>query len=214
MRIKIYRYSTSAEPSRETLAFEPITIEGCLYDQIEAAVSRVVGIVEDLKTLEEGKFQEISYPFRALHEIITNAVLHRDYSIPDDIHVRIFDNRIEVESPGKLPGHVTEENILDERFARNPVTVRLINKFPNPPNKDVGEGLNTAFDAMRQLKLKEPKIVQRESSVLVNIRHEPIATPEDLVMRYLADHETITNTIGRKVCYIGSESVMRRPSRS
>jgi ATP-dependent DNA helicase RecG len=208
--IKVYRYLTSGEPSRETLAFDPLTIEGCVYDQIEASVSKVVAIVEELKTLNKGEFQEISYPFRALHEIITNALLHRDYSIPDDVHVRIFDNRIEVESPGKLPGHITEQNILDERFARNPSIVRLINKFPNPPNKDVGEGLNTAFDAMRQLKLKEPKIQQRDNSVLVNIRHEPIATPEELVMRYLEDNEVITNTIGRKVCYIGSDSIMRK----
>jgi ATP-dependent DNA helicase RecG len=64
------------------------------------------------------------------------------------VHIRIFDNRIDVESPGRLPAHITPENILKERFARNPTLVRLINKFPNPPNKDVGEGLNTAFAAM------------------------------------------------------------------
>ena len=58
----------------------------------------------------------IEYPIETLHEITTNAVLHRDYSVADDIHIRIFDNRIEVESPGRLPGHVTQENILDERF--------------------------------------------------------------------------------------------------
>jgi len=38
----------------------------------------------------------------------------------DDVHVRVFDNRVEVESPGRLPAHVTPENILEERFARNP----------------------------------------------------------------------------------------------
>lgn len=82
-----------------------------------------------------------------LHEIVTNAVLHRDYSIAADIQIRIFDNRVEIESPGRLPGHVTTANILREQFARNPKLVRIINKFPNPPNKDVGEGLNTAFES-------------------------------------------------------------------
>ena len=43
--------------------------------------------------------------------------------------------------------------------------VRLINKFPNPPNKDVGEGLNTAFEAIKKLKLKDPLIEELDISV-------------------------------------------------
>ncbi len=50
--------------------------------------------------------------------------------------------------------------------------VRLINKFPNPPNKDVGEGLNTAFKAMKELRLKQPEIIETETSVIVIIKHE------------------------------------------
>ena len=64
--------------------------------------------------------ESVKYPITALHEIITNAVLHRDYSVADDIHIRIFDNRVEVASPGTLPAHITAENILNERFARMP----------------------------------------------------------------------------------------------
>ncbi|MDV7400225.1 ATP-binding protein, partial [Arthrospira platensis SPKY1] len=106
------------------------------------------------------------YPKEAIHEIIANAVLHRDYSITKDIHIRIFDNRIEIESPGRLPGHVSPENILTEQLARNGSIVRIVNKFPNPPNKDVGEGLNTAFEAFRKLKLNPPEIIESESSVI------------------------------------------------
>jgi ATP-dependent DNA helicase RecG len=57
--------------------------------------------------------------------------------------------------------------------------VRIINKFPDPPNKDVGEGLNTAFQAMRKMRLKDPIIDERDNSVLVNIRHERLASPEE-----------------------------------
>jgi ATP-dependent DNA helicase RecG len=82
------------------------------------------------------------------------------------VHIRIFDNRVEVQSPGRLPAHVTVENILDERFARNGIVVRLLNKFPDPPNKDVGEGLNTAFEAMTNQKLKEPIIVEKDTRII------------------------------------------------
>ncbi len=149
------------------------------------------------------------YPIEAIHEIVTNAVLHRDYSVADDIHIKIFDNRVEVLSPGTLPGHITPENILDERFARNGVIVRLINKFPNPPNKDVGEGLNTAFEAMRRMKLKDPVIFQDGGYVKVALKHEPLASPEEMILDYLDDHDQITNRQARGRCYIGSENKMK-----
>jgi ATP-dependent DNA helicase RecG len=136
-------------------------------------------------------------------------LLHRDYSIPVDVHIRIFDNRIEVESPGKLPGHVTTANILREQFARNGAIVRVINKFPDPPNKDVGEGLNTAFAAMSRLRLKPPIIEERENSVVVHFKHEPLASPEEAVMEYLNSHVEIVNRVGREITGIASENSMK-----
>jgi ATP-dependent DNA helicase RecG len=138
-------------------------------------------------------------------------VLHRDYSIADDVHVRIFDNRVEVESPGTLPAHITIKNILSERFARNGNLVRVINKFPNPPNKDVGEGLNTAFEAMRNLRLKDPVVLQRDNSVLVQIKHERLASAEDIIMEYLnnPDNRSITNRVARGLTGIKSENSMK-----
>jgi ATP-dependent DNA helicase RecG len=208
--VKIYRYrTTTTEGTRETLAFDPITIEGHLYVQIKTAVLRTTELVEGIQKLGPKGLQAISYPQETLHEIVTNALLHRDYSIPVDVHVRIFDNRVEVESPGKLPGHVTIENILDEQFARNGSIVRLVNKFPDPPNKDVGEGLNTAFSAMNKLRLKPPLIQENENSVLVLIRHEPLASPEEAVMEYLETNEEIVNRVGREITGITSENSMK-----
>lgn len=124
--------------------------------------------------------------------------------------MRIYDNRIEVESPGKLPAHITPRNILDERFARNPKIVRLVNKFPDPPNKDVGEGLNTAFLAMKQLRLRDPEITEREHSVLVFIRHEQLASPQQQIIEYLKAHGTINNSAARAATGIASEIQVRR----
>lgn len=208
--IKIYRYKTTdPEGSRETLEFDPITVEGCLYDQIAKAVSGTVAIVEQVRVLTEAGLTPITYPLETLHEIITNAALHRDYGMADDVHVRIFDNRIEVESPGRLPAHVSPKNILDERFARNGAIVRRINKFPNAPNKDVGEGLNPAFAAMKKLQLKDPEIVELDNSVLVNIRHERLGSPEELIMQYLETHEEINNRTVRALTGIGSENKVK-----
>ena len=207
--IKIFRYKTTGEGTRQTLDRDPITIEGCLYNQIYEAVTKVKDIIESIKKLDD-RFSDVQYPEATIHEIITNAVLHRDYSIVKDIQIRIFDNRVEIESPGKLSGHITLDNILNEQFSRNAKIVRMISKFPKAPNKDVGEGLNTAFKAMRELRLKPPEIHETDSSVLVVIKHEKLASPADAVMEYLNTHSEITNKIGRDITGIESENTMKR----
>jgi ATP-dependent DNA helicase RecG len=179
--------------TRETLAGDTIAIEGTTYDLIYEAVKKTVAMVEGIQRLGPKGFEPVVYPDEALHEIVTNAILHRDYSIATDVQIRIFEDRIEVESPGRLPGHVTTRNILKTQFSRNGVLVRLIHKFPNPPNKDVGEGLNTAFDAMKKSRLKPPVIRETDSAVIVEIRHDKLATAEESVMDYLANHDEINN---------------------
>lgn len=209
--IKIYRYRTSdTEGSRSELDAQPLTIEGSIYEMISKSVSKTIEIVETIKgfTKNNEEFTAIKYPKETLHEIITNAVLHRDYSIHDDIHIKIFDNRIEVQSPGKLPAHITIKNILNERFARNPKIVRLINKFPNPPNKDIGEGLNTAFNEMKKINLREPEIVENENNVLVIIRHENLSSHSMLIIEYLKTNSTINNSQARELTSIDSEKAV------
>lgn len=208
--IKIMRYKTKEEDiGREFLDGTPLTVEGDAYNLIFNSVKATKGILEGIQKLGESGLGTIQYPDETLHEVITNAVLHRDYSIVADVQIRIFDNRVEVESPGKLPGHVTVHNILHTQSARNPSLVRLINKFPDPPNKDVGEGLNTAFRAMELLRLKKPVITETETSVLVVIRHESLGSPEEIVMDYMKTNDEITNSIARELTGIKSENSMK-----
>jgi len=198
--IKIFRYTTADEGvDRDRLAFDPLTVEGPIVDLIAKAVNQTKEIVEGIKRMTAEGLEEISYPDETLHEIITNAVLHRDYSIATDTQIRIYDDRIEVQSPGRLAGHVTVDTVLDEQFARNGKLVRIANKFPNPPNKDVGEGLNTAFEAMKKIRLAEPEVTETENAVLVFIRHQRLASPAQIIMEYLDTHDEITNLIGREI---------------
>lgn len=209
--IKLLRYKSSdVEGHRDQLEADPQTFEGCLTQQIEAAVDAIVSMVQSTPVQTGKGLEAVTYPRETLHEIVTNAVLHRDYSIQTDVQVRVFDNRIEVESPGKLPGHITEENIFDEQFARNGKIVRLINKFPNPPNKDVGEGLNTAAQKMRDIGLKPPSVREQGESVVVYIRHERLASYEDQIIDYLIANKEINNSKARAITGEGSENKMKR----
>jgi ATP-dependent DNA helicase RecG len=207
--IKILRYQTKADAERDFLVGDPETVEGPIYDLIYTAVSKVSQIIEGIERLGPQGLEKIKYPQEALHEILTNAVLHRDYSIASDVQVRIFDNRLEIESPGRLPGHVTVANIARTQFARNPKIVRIINKFKNPPNKDVGEGINTAFEAMEKLRLKKPEFIETEASLIVTLKHETLASPEQVVLEYLKTNDEITNQIARELTGIKSENTMK-----
>jgi hypothetical protein len=62
-----------------------------------------------------------------------------------------------------------------------------------------GQGLDTAFEAMRNLRLKEPVVAELDNSVLVQIRHERLASAEDVIMEYLdnPDNKLITNRVAR-----------------
>jgi ATP-dependent DNA helicase RecG len=136
-------------------------------------------------------------------------VIHRDYAISDDTHVLVFDNRIEVLSPGRLPGYVTVDNILDARYSRNPKLVRTLNRYKSPPNRDMGEGLNTAFQKMKEWGLKEPEIIEVNGYVRVTLPHTPLAKPSEAILHFLTQQPQITNRQARDLTGIKSENLVK-----
>jgi len=143
----------------------------------------------------------MSYPAEAIKEILVNAVIHRDYSLNDDIHVRIFDNRVEVVSPGRLPGYVRIDNIYEERFSRNPNLVRMLHNLPNPLNHDIGESLDTVRNELKKSELVDPDFEERENTFSVVIKHQTIASVEDIILDHLdTNPEAImTNKLARQI---------------
>ena len=169
--IKITRYETKEEdPERDHLA-QQFTIEGPSYQLIHEAVRTVTDIMSSIEVWTTQGHKRLSYPPEAVWETIVNAVIHRDYSVSDHIQIFIFDNRIEILSPGKLPGYVTIDNILSARFSRNAKMVRTLNRYKNPPNKDLGEGLNTAFQKMKEFGLRDPIITENDNYLKVTLPH-------------------------------------------
>jgi ATP-dependent DNA helicase RecG len=207
--LKITRYETKEDdPERDHLA-EQATIEGAAYQLIHAAVARVTEMMSSIEVWTTEGLKKIEYPPEALWETIVNAVLHRDYSISDDIQILVFDNRIEILSPGKLPGYVNISNILDARFSRNAKLVRALNRYKDAPNKDLGEGLNTTFQKMKEFGLKDPIISEEGNYVKVVLPHLPLAVPTVAIMDFLRQHDQITNRQARDLTGIRSENSVK-----
>ena len=204
--IKVHRYKTTGDHGyREDFALGLQTVTGPLERQIREAVRLTCEAAACVPTGGTTALECVKYPTKTLHELITNAVVHRDYSIADHVHIRIFDDRVEIQSPGRLPAHVTAENMLDERFARNSNIVRVLNRFADPPNKGAGEGLKTAASAMRRFGLKPPVVQENGLSVIVAVTQEPLALPEEAIRNYLQTHETINNSKAREITCINAE---------
>jgi ATP-dependent DNA helicase RecG len=207
--VRIIRYETKEDdPDRDHLG--PIeSVEGPLYQLIHRTVERVTSIMSAISVWTTDGPKAMAYPPETLWEIVVNALIHRDYSMSDDVQVLIFDNRIEVLSPGRLPAFVTKENILEVRYARNPKVVGMLSRYKNPPNKDIGEGLNTAFQKMKDWRLRSPEIVDEGNYVRVLIPHAPLATPQEAIMEFIAKHGIITNRQARDITGIKSENAVK-----
>lgn len=144
----------------------------------------------------------IMIPEWAFQEAVTNAVIHRNYFLEDDIQIRFFDDRIEIESPGAYPGHITPQNIRNERFARNPMLQRTLNRFNNAPNLDIGEGVDRIFKVMSDSNLYDPRyslVSEKPNSVLLTLYNMQKIEYWDTVSNYLDDNFTINNQETREI---------------
>lgn len=198
----IHYYGIKRVPSgKPNFRRPPFTIEGPLLKQIEKAYEYVSENALPIK-LEGATFKRLKIPNFAIQEAITNAVIHRDYSIQNNIHIRIFDDRIEVESPGWFAGLVTPETILNDRFARNPIIEGTLRKMPNPPNLDIGEGVDRMFSEMDKKNLYLPLYLSRKytpHSVCVVLFNEERVSYWDIVDKYLSEHALISNKEFREI---------------
>ena len=162
IRLMVYEGKDIGSGATPNLRKAPKTIRGPLIEQIDRAVKAVLDELAAGLTLAGSGFRtRHKYPARVVTEALVNAVIHRDYRLNRDIVVRIFDDRIAVESPGVFPGSITPANIERARSkSRNPLLAQNLREFPQPPNIDDGEGVRMMFGEMAAAHLYPPQYRQ------------------------------------------------------
>lgn len=193
--VKIVRYDSSEEDiDRDSLTDDIHTIEGPLYKLIQDSSDKLNEVISRSLVWTINGEHPPKYPEEALWETLVNSVLHRDYGVSDNVLISVYRNRIEFKSPGRLPGYVTPENILSNRFSRNPKMVRALARYPNSPNKDLGEGVNTVFDRMRKIGYIDPIISDADNCVTVTLKRTPARTDfPTLIKFFIGRHGSINN---------------------
>jgi ATP-dependent DNA helicase RecG len=175
---------------------------------------RVAAVVKGLVREEKGE-----YPTFAVREALVNAVCHRDYRLSGRrIEIRMFDDRMEVISPGGLPGYITVDNIVEEHLSRNPRLVSGL--FQWGFIEELGLGVDRMIEDMVNAGHPAPEF--RDSSysfgvILRNTRHRrPIPTWESNMnerqlraLAFIQEQGRITNRDYRALCPDVSAETLR-----
>lgn len=171
--VKCIRFSGN-EAIKPYIDFQ--TIEGTVFDLIDKAEDFVLRNIRRSIRLVSGKVQreeKYEYPPDAIREAVVNAVAHRDYGSPSKVQVRIFDNRIEVWSPGTLPAEITIEDLRREHVSvpRNPLLFKQL--FWVKYVEDVGGGTLDMIKQCREWGIPEPMFEHITGAFVVTFRLPP-----------------------------------------
>jgi ATP-dependent DNA helicase RecG len=207
--------------------FEKEDIRDTLPEQIRRAENFVVARMRKSARLNRLEREEkLEYPRAAIREVIVNAVAHRDYSIRgDDIRISMFTDRIEVYSPGRLPGHVTIKNIVEERFSRNDIIVQLLADLGYIER--LGYGIDRLLKLMKEHGLPRPRFVETANGFKVTLygpgeswqptevadlrwQKYNLNERQEKALRWLQRNQRITNSDYHELCPDVSDETIRR----
>ena len=164
-RVRVLKFEgTNFQVGSEMNIVKDRTFDSCLYKTIEQARDFINSQLREFTHLnQEGVFETIpEYPEFAWYEGLVNAVTHRDYSNSGEhITIKLFDDRLEICSPGKLGGFVTLDTMKSKRYSRNPQIARVLN--------ELDEGVKRIYSEMQRFFLKDPMYSEpdRNSVLLV-----------------------------------------------
>ena len=185
-RTRFIRYKgTEERVGAEMNVIKDVTFEGTILDQVKATIAYLETQVEEHTFLgQHGQFvTNRDYPKFVIQEMVVNACCHRAYNIRGtEIQIKMFDNRLVFESPGRLPGTVKLSNIRHTHFSRNPKIAQFLKAYDFV--KEFGEGVDRMCRELEAngtshlsfhlddfiLKITVPKVVsEQEKSVKENV---------------------------------------------
>ena len=169
--------------------------EGPIQEQMEAAYQYVLEKINMGMTIK-GMYRQDVYelPTDSIREIIANAVAHRSYLEQGSIQVALFDDRLEVTSPGMLLNNVTiSKMMVGYSKPRNPAIARafaymkIIEKW--------GTGIPRLFEACAEYGLPEPELIDFDGDFRVNMyRNRDTDIKTDTNIKNNTNTNTKTNT--------------------
>ena len=166
-QIKFLRVSGEHELSGEKYnVIKTIPIEGPVPRLLEECSTILSTQLREFSRLGADSIFYVApeYPRDAWFEAVVNACVHRSYGLKNmNVFVKMFDDKLVIESPGGFPPLVTPENIYVSHHPRNPTLMRAM--FYMGLVKEHSEGTKRMRDTMEGMNLPPPKFEQVESGI-------------------------------------------------
>ena len=200
-RTRFIRYKgTEERVGAEMNVIKDVTFEGTILDQVKATIAYLETQVEEHTFLgQHGQFvTNRDYPKFVIQEMVVNACCHRAYNIKGtEIQIKMFDNRLVFESPGRLPGTVKPSNIRHTHFSRNPKIAQFLKAYDFV--KEFGEGVDRVCRELEAngtphlsfhlddfiLKITVPKVTERVIEKDVNVTEKVIKTHQEVIEKVI-----------------------------
>ena len=194
-RVRFVRYDGNTAGTGEGInIIKDYSMDLPLLRLIDRAKEFVGSQLREFMSLDKrtGKFDTVpEYPEFAWLEGIVNAVTHREYGLTGNyIKVSMYDDRLEIESPGKLPNVVTVENIRTTRYARNPKISRVLTDLGYV--RELNEGVKRIYSDMEEFFLDEPEYHETDNSVRLTLRN-------NIVVRQIRRQDSVLRLVGEDV---------------
>lgn len=137
---------------------------------------RTTFLVQRTQFAEGARFEtKFVYPEQACREALINAIAHRDYSVQSGIEIFVFNDRMEVRSPGALLSTIKVADLQELKGAhesRNRLVARVLREHKYM--RELGEGMRRIFEAMEQNDLEKPQLVSSGSSFSVVLSNRSV----------------------------------------
>lgn len=190
-RVRFLRYEGDKKQGGEAYnIIKDVQFESALPKILDRVRVFVSGQLRDFTALNEtGRFVTVpEYPEFAWLEGVVNAVTHREYACAGDyIRISMYDNRLEIESPGKLPYPVTVDNIREMRQSRNPIIARALTDMKWV--RELNEGVPRIYADMSKAFLDAPEFTETNAGVRLVLKN-------NIHSRKMRQHETSIKLIG------------------
>lgn len=125
--------------------------------------------------------QKYIYPEDAVREAVLNGIAHRDYSISNAIEIYIFNDRIEIKSPGALLSTLTVKNLSElegSHESRNSLIARVLRE--NKLMRELGEGMKRIFNLMQEQELAKPELYSNGLWFRVTLLNKTVFNQKEL----------------------------------
>ncbi|MFA7212956.1 MAG: RNA-binding domain-containing protein [Candidatus Cloacimonadaceae bacterium] len=147
-------------------------VDGGLVERLANTIHPFISIEGDAIDRGFRRPSKTLYPMEAIRELILNALAHRDWTRSTDIELRIFSNRLEIISPGALPGTMTIQKMkAGQRYARNPLIMEVLREYNYVEER--GMGIRTkVIPQVKAITGKEPGFTADEDCLMITMHRD------------------------------------------